>query len=300
MPIHYVVLHLALSAGLGTAAYRLAARPRHGALNVALAAAMVAVVGAGFPAERRPAWMAAVTLLGLPDVVFFTNLSLEGIAVVLGLLWRQAQKHGGRGDRLRAGVLSVVALSAACYSYAWLFQPVPTGLAGTIGEKELCRQSTPSSCSAAAAVTLLHAYTIETDEAEMASLCLTRDRLGTATLGLYRGLALKTRERGLHPVIRHVCRPESEEAVRRLAELRSPAILSVGLAGNPPEEVRQKLEGYGWQEGVRHAVVMMGADPKAGTLDIADPSFGRETWPVKNPEDLAYIWDGWAIVLPRR
>ena len=50
-------------------------------------------------------------------------------------------------------------------------------------------QSSPHTCSAASAATLLRFYGIRATEQEMAELCLTRS--GTTWLGLYHGLASK-------------------------------------------------------------------------------------------------------------
>jgi hypothetical protein len=41
---------------------------------------------------------------------------------------------------------------------------------------------------------------------------------------------------------------------------------------------------------------MLSAEPKQGTFDVADPSYGRERWPAA---DLTPIWDGRLLVLER-
>lgn len=78
-----------------------------------------------------------------------------------------------------------------------------------------------------------------------------------------------------------------------LGKLRPVCILSVGLKRGLPEDVETRMRGYGWEPGARHAVVV-GADPKGTWLDVADPSFGREHWPLP---DCACIWDGQTLIL---
>jgi hypothetical protein len=70
----------------------------------------------------------------------------------------------------------------------------------------------------------------------------------------------------------------------------------VGLPPVTPPAVVQRMEQYGWQPGVRHAVVVLEADPAGAWLEIADPSYGRERWPT---QDLDVLWDGRALHLVR-
>jgi hypothetical protein len=138
---------------------------------------------------------------------------------------------------------------------------------------------------------VLHAHGILATEREMAALCLTRAGHGTTPLGTFRGLALKCRSHGLRPVLVHA------RDVRGLAALGSPGIVSIGLSSRAPEAVARRLEEYGWQRDVRHAVVIQGADPNGAWIDVADPSYGRERWPNTDPEELRNLWDGLALVL---
>ena len=56
------------------------------------------------------------------------------------------------------------------------------------------------------------------------------------------------------------------------------------------------MAGYGWPRGLRHAVVVLAADPAGEWLEVADPSYGRERWPA---EGIEWLWDGQALVLAR-
>ena len=285
MPAAYVLTHLAITA----AAIYIAARvPGRRVVTAGLAVGLLLLVVGGMVIERSTALSWAAMRLGWPDLVFFTNLSLEGVALLLGGLWRQAAT---RGARWRAGVLAVPALCAALWSYAWFFRPLPPGLHGGVDRTGFCSQTTDDSCSAAAAVMLLHRHGIRSTEAEMARLCLTRAGHGTPPLGLYRGVATRARGAGLHP--RLFILPDWS----RLGTLPTPSILSIGLKRGAPGEITQRMEGYGWQPGHHHAVVVLAADPAGKWLDVADPSYGRERWPTA---DIEYLWDGRALVLDRR
>jgi len=249
---------------------------------------LLAVVAGGFTLERRSEWSWSAMRLGIPDLVFYTNLSLEGVAALLVLMWRQA---ADRASKVRALLLSPVVLGASLWSYAWFFAPLPADLRGEVNRNGYCAQTSDFSCSAAAAAMLLHANGIPATEAEMAALCITRTGYGTSPLGLYRGLALKCRGHGLRPVLR---RPGTSAGVSALG---GPSIVSVGLEHNASQEVREKMDAFGWQPGVKHAVVFLAADPQGAWIDVADPSYGKERWPTRDAEELRSIWDGLALVL---
>lgn len=281
MPAGYIAIHLLLTLLCVAATLRL---PRKGWLRPLLGTIGLALWIGGFVVERRSdlAWSAMA--LGWPDLVFFTNLSLPGVAVLLTLMWQAAP---GRPARVRALLLSIPALFVALFSLRWYFASVPANLEGTLNAQGFCRQTGEQSCGAAAAVTLLNQHGIHTTEAEMARLCLTREGFGTAPLGTMRGVAIRGREKGLHA---RLVRTRPGELDRMV----TPCIVSVGLRPGAPREVSAEMEGYGWTPGLRHAIVILSVDPVKRTLRVADPSYGLETWPAKG---LEWIWDGRALVL---
>ena len=193
MPPGYVVVHLALTGLAVAAAFRLPERSAAGRL---LGLGLVLLVVGGMVVERVTDFAWAAMRPACPDLVYFTNFTLPGVAVLLVAMWRRAPDAGARR---RALLLTPAALGAALWSYAWYFLPVPSGLGGRADATGYCAQTSNDSCSAAAAVMLLHAHGIPATEAEMARLCLTRAGQGTTPLGLYRGLALKAREHRLVP-----------------------------------------------------------------------------------------------------
>jgi hypothetical protein len=284
MPPSYIALHFLLC-GLCLAA-ALAVPPRSRLARILALVLLLAIAG-GLLVERRPDWAWSAMLLRSPDLVFFTNLSLEGVTVLVALLWRSLKGPA----RWRAAALTPLALGAAVWSYAWYVAPLPSGLRGTADARGLCTQTTQDSCCAAAAVTLLHHAGIRATEAEMAALCVTRAGHGTPPLGLYRGLSIKAAGRGKSP------RLVMARSPGELAGLGGPAIVSIGLAGNAPAAVAARMREYGWVPGLRHAVVILRADPAGKWLDVADPSYGLERWPIRRAEDLDYLWDGRALVL---
>jgi predicted double-glycine peptidase len=282
LPPLYIAVHLALAAVCAAIAFRV---PRRSWLGRVAAGVGLVVVIAGFIVERRSELAWGAMLLGWGDAVFFTNLTLPGVAVLLTVMWRGA---ADRPARIRALALSPFALGVSLWSLHWYFLPVPPGLQGAVNNQGYCPQTSEQSCGAAAAVTLLDRHGIATTEAEMAELCLTRDGLGTTPLGTFRGLAIRGGEKGLYPRLA-LADPRGD-----LSGLPAPCIISVGLRGGAPAEVSERMEGYGWTPGLRHAVVVLSVDPAAKMLLVADPSYGLEPW---NWDGLEWIWDGKALTL---
>jgi hypothetical protein len=156
-----------------------------------------------------------------------------------------------------------------------------------LGGGRLFLQTTDSTCSAAAAATLLSLHGIATDEQEMADLCLTRE--GTTWKGLFRGLSLKTE-----------WTPWQVDVFRGTpADLDAPnsypVLVCAELRRNAPfEQVYQ--EEYGWIPGTPHSVVVLGR-AHDGTYIIHDPVAGREFW---DEEEMRLLWTGSAVRLVPR
>lgn len=153
---------------------------------------------------------------------------------------------------------------------------------------EVCMQSNHASCSACAAATLLVDHGIPANEAEMTRLCLTGAK-GTPSLGLYRGLKIKT-----------AGTPYDVEAfhtdIESLLESKDvPAVLLVKLELGADVDPRYEQQ-WGWTPGLGHAVVYYGP---AGTdrIMIGDPSVGREKWTI---DDLRVLWQGEGVRLRKR
>jgi hypothetical protein len=244
------------------------------------------IVIAGYAVERRPDWAWGSMAWGIRDLVFLCNLSLEGVAVLLVLLWRSMRATGGRFANVRAAALSLPLLGGSLWSYSWMFAPLPD-VHGEVDKTGFLEQTSDDSCSDAAAAMLLYKYHIPATELEMAKLCITRAGQGTPSTGLFRGLAIKAAPYGLRPQL-VILRPGE------FHKLGKPAIIAVGLKPGTPQKIAALMAERGWRPGVRHAVAVLGAAKDGNWLDVADPTFGREKWPIG---DMEYIWDDRALVL---
>jgi hypothetical protein len=205
--------------------------------------------------------------------IVYCNPLPPAVGLLCGLAWRRIP---GRVWR-KAMLLLPFALLCLYQSYGFLLGAPPP--LDNRWKNGVCRQTSLASCSPAAAATLLRACGIEATEAEMADLCLTRPA-GTAMLGLYRGLKLKTSGTGL-----------AVEAfsgdIEALRAEPGPVILSVRLDRRPGIDSRYE-QVWGWAPGVSHTVVFFGFRPD-GKVDVGDPAVGREAWRV---QDLQVLWHG--------
>lgn len=181
----------------------------------------------------------------------------------------------GRARRLTVGPLTLVL--AAYAIIAPLLGSVPKCKPAETGSP-LISQTTPYTCSAAAAASLLRLHGIETTEAEMAELCLTRK--GTHWMGVYRGLKLMTAETPWEVV----ARPFSRDAVMNLHE--SPAVLSV----NVDVDIIARSEDHGFRNNSGHSVLALGSRDNLEVM-VFDPSpaYGIECW---DDELLSWVSDG--------
>ncbi|MGN6625549.1 MAG: C39 family peptidase [Tepidisphaeraceae bacterium] len=149
----------------------------------------------------------------------------------------------------------LLGLSAFCVAQAYgpIFGDVPP-----VGPSRVVNgvhhQSTLSTCSAAAAATLLGYDGIQSTEAEMAKLCLTRSG-GTLQLGLYRGLRIKAPRATVEFL---------NDDFTAVVSSSRPVIVSLGL--------RRSLWNLLQPRG-GHSVVILGRT-EDGRLQIADPMTG--------------------------
>ena len=177
---------------------------------------------------------------------------------------------------------SILVVYSGC---APLVGKVPDGVSVTSVGPILHQQSTPFTCSAACAVSLLRLHGLEASEAELADLCLTRE--GTHWMGLYRGMMLKTAGTGWTVAVEEI----DQDSVFLV---NSPCILALNIDTSvfPPE-----LD-HGFDSQVGHSVVYLGRSSPS-ILNVFDPSpdYGLEDW---GPEILSCVKGGVAIKLVRR
>jgi predicted double-glycine peptidase len=152
----------------------------------------------------------------------------------------------------------------------------------------VCRQTHPSTCSAAAAATLLQYHGIAAVEGELIMACFTR-KDGTSLGGLLRGVELMARPQGYRARV----------ATATLDDLRSkerqPAILLMNLRPEVAAKEPRYENQWGWVIGQSHAVVLLGFN-EAGHPIIGDPSVGREVWSL---EGLTELWTGTTVWLEK-
>lgn len=227
--------------------------------------------------DIRMAWLLPLSCLPvvgnwIPPAAFF----LAGLAwrLIPGKTWRRC---------VTVALLLVLCLWKA---YGWFFEPLPN--VGEQWKEGVCLQTSESTCSAASAATMLANHGIETSEAEMVRLCMSRS-WGTTMWGVYRGLKVKTRGT-----------PYKVEVFaagdRSLRTMKGPLLLIAGLGrGEHPADRRYEKD-WGWTPGTYHAVCFLEAGPE-DLVRMADPSVGPEYW---NDENVRVLWKGVAVRLVRR
>ncbi len=212
--------------------------------------------------------------LPFSNVILVGNLTMLGAACFGGIVlgWRPLPIW--RRFLFAAGIWGA-GLVALLHQMPW--DPPPPGNEWI---DEVCIQSNRASCSACAAATLLSYHGIPTNEAEMMRLCLTGSG-GTPSLGLYRGLKLKTAGTP------HEVEVFQSDVESLLNSDELPAILLVKLELGAEVDPRYEEE-WGWIPGLGHAVVYYGRSGDDRIM-IGDPSVGRERWTI---DDLRVLWQG--------
>jgi hypothetical protein len=151
-----------------------------------------------------------------------------------------------------------------------------------------CVQTTQFTCSPASAATLLRMHGIAATEREMADLCLTHQ--GTSSLGLYRGLKLKTQGTRWDVQVVHCSAAE----VVRFSD--RPLIADVGLEAGQPLDSTFRTE-FGWTPGARHTVIINGFSLRRASVIDPSPHIGREEW---DADTLRMLWRGYGLRLVER
>lgn len=224
-------------------------------------------------------WLAR--LLPFSNLIIIGNWFPVATGLQAGLVWQRIA-HA----RFRRG-LSVTALTVVS------FYAVVHPLQGDVPEcrnqwsGDVCLQTSPYTCSAASAATLLRAHNLDATEQEMAELCLTRR--GTTWQGLYRGLVRKTAGTAWRVEV-------FNGSVSDLALMGpAPVLLNVGLPVDQEVDPNYIAEN-GWIPGMRHTVVFFGFTEFREAL-MGEPTWGLEHWRL---EDLQLLWKGQGLRLVPR
>jgi hypothetical protein len=269
-----------LSVGFGVASARIAARLSSKAMNLYLVALIVATIAFCVVLRGR---------LPMARLLPWSNVIVVGEWVPIGIggLIGGVLVKGGI-PRWRRLLLAFGLATLGIYALTQPFLDSPPRSMDRWSKEGVCLQSSAASCSACAAATLLRSAGIESSETEMIPLCLT-GTTGTPTLGMYRGLKLKTRHTPWSVSV-------FSANVDQLFEQDCwPVLLPVVLPRGAKVDPRYQQE-WGWTPGLGHVVVVYG---RVGNdrIDVGDPSIGREHWTV---EDLRVLWPGYGMRLVRR
>jgi predicted double-glycine peptidase len=230
----------------------------------------------------RPEWIAMI--VSHHDAMFIGNWQLESLAIMF---------YGALGSRqsvwakMRIAGIVAVALVALRFGNSYHFARMSLAGPEKIGDDFVVLQTSEDTCSAAAAATLLRLCGIEATEAEMARLCLTRRDLGTAPLGIWRGLRIKASTKGLKT---QVMRCNLDDL------LKMPHPCLIALRFSPKPEAGGPLLDYiqrSSAESEGHTVVYLQTRDD-GSHEIADPAEGAIRW---TNDELDALYDGVAYIL---
>jgi hypothetical protein len=239
-------------------------------------------------------------LLPFSNLIIVSNWFPLAAGMLAGLAWRRIGDkpakflglgRGEYGSTPRKVLVATVLFAAGAFSLVWPILGSPP-LCDNQWQGDICLQTTPATCSPAAAATLLQNYGVYASEQEMAELCLTRG--GTTWKGLYRGLALKGATVGRRVVVSELT---MDDLVENFSE---PCILQCELQlGVGGDDLGYQMEG--WVPGQPHSLVLLDVQrhSQQGTLFwIADPSSHIEIWSSK---DLNRLWQGQTLrLIPAR
>jgi hypothetical protein len=210
-------------------------------------------------------------LLPFSNLIVVSNWFLPLMSFIAGLVWKNVSGHSAK--RLLYCAALIGAGGYALIKPVWGTPPQ----CESRWKNGVCLQTSPKTCSAACAATVLREIGIETTEGEMAELCLTR--AGTHWKGLYRGLKLKTADTGWHVEV-------FEGDVRSLRLLSGPLIVSVGALKDQSVDPIYTQQ-FGWKPGELHTALLYKfvADDR---VKMGDPGIddGREEWLTEHLEVL--------------
>lgn len=231
-----------------------------------------------------------VQWIPLPSVIVLSNWFPPLLSALAATVWLRLDP----APLVRRVPIMAMMLGASVYALTY-FIPSEPPKCGNEWDTEMgldlfpvCIQTTPYTCSAAAAATILNTLGIETSEQEMAKLCLTKS--GTTWLGLYHGLSTKL----LYTEFQVEFFEGGVDTLRQL-NTAGPVLLCCRL----DEEVAASNPSYvtdgGWIPGLAHSVVYFGEF--RGAHIIGDPSRGYEPWKTV---ELNTLWTGTGLKITRR
>lgn len=221
------------------------------------------------------------------NLVFYTNFFPFAVLMALPAFWAFSCK---RAQKVRVSFLAVALIALSMWEFKFFAIPPAETRGNYIDKNGICHQTSVDTCSAAAAVTLLNLYGVDTTEQSVVEAAVTKKGRGTRHLGLVRALTMLTAHRP-EATVRLEYLPLS-----RLLRDNQPAIIRVGVPKTMPLPVHRELvRKYNWTPGFLHDVTFLGVDPNdRNFVLIGEPEFGLERWPVAHLEAL---FQGYAVYL---
>jgi len=212
------------------------------------------------------------------NTIFYGKWLLIIAGFAAGILTKISSVRMWRRIALVSALLAASSMDFLCY----FIYPRPEG--GNVTEKWLSTQTTESTCSAAAAASLLRIHGIEVSEEEMIRACLSTIK-GTPWQGVWRGVNLYAHPEYMAVLVRGIDKKNIEFPILISAEFNSSS-----------EEHTKYVSHWGWKPGTPHSVVLFERTDN-GYLTVGDPAIGIERW---DDEALEVLWDGEGIVLRKK
>ena len=281
-------LAMALMALLSVASFlgvrRLCAKAGPRVLDT-LAAVLVLIVGVYIRFVWGQLWI--VEWIPLPSVVILANWFPVLLGMLAAILWLRMQSY----SIPRRVPIQLLLVGATVWSEIYVIPQKPPKCGNEWIEPtaeipfRICLQTTPYTCSAASAATMLHSLGIPSSEKEMAELCLTGE--GTTWLGLYHGLSIRLQGSGFRVEFF-----EGNLADLDVATAEFPVLLCCRLSSEVDIANPNYREDAGWKPGVAHSAVLFGCmkDFDEIVYVVGDPSQKHvEFW---SQQDVENLWTG--------
>lgn len=254
----------------------------------AAAAGLVLLIGVYIRFVWGQLWI--VKWIPLPSVVILANWFPVLLGILAAVLWSRMETYSVP----RRIPIQLVLIAATIWSEIYVIPRSPPECGDEWVEPtaqvpfRVCRQTTPYTCSAASAATILYSLGVQSSEKEMAELCLTGE--GTTWLGLYHGLALRLRGTGFGVEFF-----EGNVAELEAATAEFPVLLCCRLSDDVAQLFPTYQEDSGWIPGVAHSTVLFGQVNQVYV--IGDPSQKNiELW---SQRDVSNLWTGQGLRIVR-
>lgn len=253
-----------------------------------IAAVLVILVGVYVRVVWGQLWI--VRWIPFSSVIILSNWFPLILGALAAVLWVRTKTQ----PILRRLPIQTMLIAGAIWSVVYVIPDKPPACGDVWIEPSIfvpyriCRQTTPHTCSAASAATILYSLGIEASESELAALCLTKQ--GTTWLGLYHGLASKLRGTGFRAEFFECGTSELPGIVSEF-----PALLCCELSDVVDAEYPHYYEIDGWRPGIKHSTVLF--ETAHGRHLIGDPSqIEPEIW---TDADMSNLWTGQGLRIVR-